>query len=154
VVEPAFGVLSAGIFANRPILQDSPLQRGSRWNCDLAHLFCPEGRITRRKEMRIITAIAILGLATTGALAEGTSTSPSSSSPSLSTSGQNAAYCLEKSGGQKTCSYATMAACEAVKTGSDKCSPNPSASTTGAASSGSSSSSSTSPPSSSSPSSR
>jgi hypothetical protein len=96
--------------------------------------------------MRITTlgaAIAIIGL-TGGAFAEGTSTSPSTSSPSAGAS-QNAAFCLEKSAGQKTCTYATMAACEAVKTGSDKCSPNPTASTTGAGTSGSSMSPSTSP---------
>jgi hypothetical protein len=91
--------------------------------------------------MRITTlgaAIAIIGL-TGGAFAEGTS-SPSSTSPAAGSS-QNAAFCLEKSAGAKTCTYATMAACEAVKTGSDKCAPNPAASsTTGAGTSGSSSS--------------
>jgi hypothetical protein len=94
--------------------------------------------------MRITTlgaAIAIIGL-TGGAFAEGTSTSPSST---LGTSSQNAAFCLEKSAGEKSCTYATMASCEAVKTGSDKCSPNPAASTTGAGTSGSSMSPSTSP---------
>ena len=99
--------------------------------------------------MRITTAIAILGLATTGAFAEGTST-PSTSSPSGSA--QNAAFCLEKSAGAKTCTYATMAACEAAKSGTDKCSPNPAA-TTGAGTSGASGSMSPSSPSPSSPSS-
>lgn len=82
--------------------------------------------------MRITTlgaAIAMIGL-TSGAFAEGTSTSPS---PSTAAGAQNAAYCLETSAGAKTCTYATLAACEARKTGSDKCSPNPS-STTGAGS--------------------
>ena len=97
--------------------------------------------------MRISTAIAILAFATTGALAEGT-TSPS---PSAGPGAQNAAFCLEKTGGQKACTYATMAACEAVKTGSDKCSPN-SAATTGAGGSMSPSSPSPSPSSPSSPS--
>jgi hypothetical protein len=102
--------------------------------------------------MRITTlgaAIAIVGL-TGGAFAEGTSTSPSSTSPSASSS-QNAAFCLQKSAGERNCTYATMAACDAVKTGSDQCVANPSASTTGAGSSmspsGSSSSPSTSSPS-------
>lgn len=81
--------------------------------------------------MRMTTAIAILALGTTGALAEGTPRT----SPSAGAGTQNAAYCLEKSAGPKTCSYATMAACEAVKSGSDKCSPNPAA-TTGAGTSG------------------
>jgi hypothetical protein len=90
--------------------------------------------------MRITTlgaAIAIIGL-TGGAFAEGTS-SPSATSPSAGAS-QNAAFCLEKSAAEKNCTYATMAACEAVKTGSDKCVPNPSASTTGAGTSGAGSS--------------
>lgn len=84
--------------------------------------------------MRITTlgaAIAIAGFATGTAWAEGTS-------PSTAPRAQNAAFCLEKSAGVKTCSYATMAACEAVKTGSDKCGPNPAA-TTGAGARGSSS---------------
>jgi hypothetical protein len=85
--------------------------------------------------MRITTlgaVIAIVGFATGTAFAEGTS-----SPPAAGAGAQNAAFCLEKSAGQKTCTYATMAACEAVKTGTDKCSPNPAASTTGAAPSGS-----------------
>jgi hypothetical protein len=97
--------------------------------------------------MRMTTlgaAIAIVGLATSSAFAEGTP----GTSPSPSAGAQNAAYCLEKSSGQKTCTYATMASCESAKSGTDKCTPNP------AATSGSGTGRSTpmSPPSSSSPS--
>jgi hypothetical protein len=86
--------------------------------------------------MRITTlgaALAIASFAASGAFAEGT-TSPSTS-PGTS-AGQNQAFCLEKSAGEKSCIYATMAACEAAKAGSDKCSPNPAASTTGAGTGG------------------
>jgi len=47
--------------------------------------------------------------------------------------GQSGAFCLQKTTGDKNCSFATMAACDAAKSGqSDSCSANPARGTTGA----------------------
>ena len=65
------------------------------------------------------TALVVLGIATGSAIAQ---TQPPR--------GQNMAFCLEGSTGDKNCGFATMAQCNAAKTGqSDKCSQNPQATT-------------------------
>lgn len=83
------------------------------------------------------TALAIVGFAAGGALAQSQSPGASPSAPQAT---QNGAYCLEGSEAtSKNCSFATMAACEAAKKGAtDKCAPNPAA-TTGSGAAGSSS---------------
>jgi hypothetical protein len=57
-----------------------------------------------------------------------------SASAQQSPAQQSGAYCLESATGAKSCTFATMASCEAAKKGpNDKCNPNPAA-TTGAGS--------------------
>jgi hypothetical protein len=80
--------------------------------------------------MRITTlgaTLVAMGLAMGGAYAQ-----------QAGPGGQSGAFCLQTTSGTKTCTFATMAACNAAKTGqSDSCAANAAAgSTTGASPSG------------------
>jgi hypothetical protein len=75
----------------------------------------------------LAAALAIVGLATGGAYAQG---SPGAAGSTPGAAAQDGAYCLEGSDGAKNCTFASMDLCEAAKKGaSDKCEPNPAATT-------------------------
>lgn len=73
-------------------------------------------------------AIAIMGLMTAGAAAQ---MQPGGGTPSGAPgTGENLAYCMMGGDGSKNCGFRTMASCEAATTGAtDKCMPNPGATT-------------------------
>jgi len=58
-----------------------------------------------------VTAIAIAGFAMRSAIAQ---QAPGSQGQTM---GQNAAFCLQKADGSKSCNYATMAQCDSAKKG-------------------------------------
>ena len=76
--------------------------------------------------MRITTlgaAVVAMGLAMGGAYAQ-----------QAGPGGQSGAFCLQTSSGSKNCSFATMAACNAAKTGQqDSCAANTTSGTVGTA---------------------